>query len=330
LPLRFEVEDSGMGIAPADLDLIFEPFIQTLSGRHSQEGTGLGLPISRQFVHLLGGDLAVSSQIDVGSTFGFEIPVQVIDAAVVTPTDLPRRVLAIAPAQPEYRILVAEDNWANRVLLHNLLTDLGFAVQTAATGQAAVEQWQTWHPHLIFMDIRMPVLDGYEATEAIRQQEQALRLRQPHLPLTKIISLTAGVSYQKQTNFDQLGFDGLIGKPIQEAEITRTLAQHLGVRYVYEAEALMPESTTTDPSPYLTAELLQELSIDWIEQFHNALIRLNQDQMMTLIAAIPAEQASIAQVLSHKIQNFDYEVLLDLTQSILEPTFRTFRWHSEN
>ncbi|MGB3137327.1 MAG: ATP-binding protein, partial [Nodosilinea sp.] len=312
MSLRFEVEDSGVGIAPSDLDLIFEPFGQTINGRHSQEGTGLGLPISCQFVRLLGGKLDVSSLLGAGSTFGFEIPVQVADSAVVEPVS--RQVLAIAPDQPQYRILVVEDDRANRVFLHNLLTNLGFEVQTAINGQDGVEQWQTWQPHLIFMDIRMPVMDGYEATRFIRQQEQTLRLGQ-HLP-TKIVILSAGVFEVSESDVNPAGFDTFIAKPLYETEITGAIAQHLGVQYLYAPSATAAETSST-ASTALTAEALKGISLDWADQFHNALMQLDQDQMLALVAGMSAEQAPIAQALSQKIEDFDYDILLDVTQSIL-------------
>ncbi|PSN18117.1 hypothetical protein C7271_14230, partial [filamentous cyanobacterium CCP5] len=155
VPLRFQVMDTGIGIAPENLDILFEPFAQAASVL-PQEGTGLGLSISRQFVRLLGGNLEVTSRVGDGSTFAFEIPVQVVAAAAIETTGSPRRAVAIAPGQPEYRILIVEDNRVNQLLLSKLLKDLGFTVKTAADGQAAIDCWQVWQPHLIFMDIRMP------------------------------------------------------------------------------------------------------------------------------------------------------------------------------
>jgi hypothetical protein len=168
--LWFEVEDTGPGINPSELDRLFEPFVQTETGRRSQEGTGLGLPISRQFVHLMGGELTVQSQLGKGSIFRFHIPTQQVEEAPPQLELADRRVIGLAPGQPQYRILVVEDNWANRQLLVDLLVLIGFEVQTATNGQEAIEMWRTWLPHLIWMDIRMPLLDGYEATQRIRDR----------------------------------------------------------------------------------------------------------------------------------------------------------------
>ncbi|WP_228052845.1 PAS domain S-box protein [Nodosilinea sp. LEGE 07298] len=316
--LRFAIEDSGAGIAPEEMNLLFQPFVQTASGRLSQEGTGLGLPISYQFVQIMGGDLIVHSQPDVGSTFAFEIPVQIIDATAIKPAEVSRQVVAIAPGQPIYRILVVEDNWANQILLQSLLTDIGFLVKTAVNGQEAVDNWQTWQPHLIFMDIRMPIMNGYEATREIRDREQLLLRQQVTFTSTKIISLTAGVFEDDQANFDQLGFDDLIRKPLKETDITRTIARHLEVEYLYKDEALQTEATALPGLIHLTAEVLKSLPPAWLTQFHTALIQLNQAQMLALINDLPPEQATVAQTLHYKVNDFDYELLLDLIQTFLD------------
>ncbi|NEQ42913.1 MAG: PAS domain S-box protein [Leptolyngbya sp. SIOISBB] len=313
--LNFQVEDSGMGIAAEELDLLFEPFVQTRSGRQSQEGTGLGLPISRQFVDLLGGDFEVTSEPNVGSTFAFEIPVQVMTAEAVELTDKLLRAIALAPDQPTYRILVVEDDWANRVLLQNLLTDLGFVVQTAVNGQAAIERWQAWHPNLIFMDIRMPEMNGYEATQAIRRLEQAT---QTTTRPTKIICLTAGIFETDQPEFVAIGFDDYICKPIQETIVTQSIARHLGVRYLYAPDLVKAKAIAAAPPLRLTDESLQVLPLDWLQQFQTAITHLSQERMLALIADLSPEHNAIAQLLEEKVHDFDYEVLLNLTQMVLD------------
>jgi DNA-binding NarL/FixJ family response regulator len=168
------------------------------------------------------------------------------------------------------------------------------------------------------MDNRMPVMNGYEATQAIRQREQSFQLTQPDsrpLP-TKIISLTAGVLEANQTKLKQIGFDGFMGKPIQITDITRTIAQHLGVHYLYETEVAMAEAASPPSRSELTAETLQTLSPDWVAQFQAALIYLDQEQMLGLIADLPPKQAPIAQALSYRVEEFDYALLLTLIQSI--------------
>ena len=181
--LHFEVQDTGPGIAPEELATVFDPFVQATSGQRSQEGTGLGLSISRQFVRLMGGDLTVSSELGQGSLFKFDVQVGLADAAKVQAARPTRRVLGLEPNQAIYRLLVAEDKETNRQLLVKLLKSLGFEVQEAVNGQEAIEVWERWEPHLIWMDMRMPVMDGHRATRWIKAT--------PKGQATVIIALTA-------------------------------------------------------------------------------------------------------------------------------------------
>lgn len=311
--VAFAVQDSGCGIAAEELGLLFEPFAQTKSGQLSQEGTGLGLPISRQFVQLMGGDLMVASQVGQGSTFQFVIPVEVVEVAVTTAFETSQQVLTLAPNQPQYRILIAEDDWANRILLENLLIDLGFEVAAVLNGQAAVEQWRQWQPHLIFMNIRMPVMDGYEATRQIRAVE-AEHDDLTSAEMTKIIALTASVFEEDTTQFQQIGFDELMCKPIQEADITRVLTEHLEVHFLYQESKALQENSSTVTTPILTSAVLQTLPQTWIHRFHEALTCLREDQMLQLIAEISADHGAIANILQQKVYHFDYEMLLELIQ----------------
>ncbi|MEW6498690.1 MAG: ATP-binding protein, partial [Cyanobacteriota bacterium] len=170
--LLFAVEDTGPGIAPEEIDLLFEPFGQTEAGRKSQQGTGLGLPISRRFVQLMGGDIQVSSVLGKGTTFAFDIQIALADATEVQITQTKRKVIGLAPNQSEYRILVVDDRFESRLVLVTLFTSIGFCVQEAENGREAIAIWESWKPHLIFMDMHMPVMDGYEATRLIKAGEQ--------------------------------------------------------------------------------------------------------------------------------------------------------------
>jgi PAS domain S-box-containing protein len=320
LYLRFEVEDSGCGIFPEERERLFQPFSQTSSGHNFQEGTGLGLAISQQFVRLMGGDLLVTSEPGLGSCFTFEIPVEPAIAEDESLSQPSQRAIAIAPGQPAYRILIVEDNWANRVLLQTLLEKLGFETQTATHGQEGVEQWQTWRPHLIFMDMRMPVMDGYEATRRIREREQQAAFRTPHP--TIIIALTAGVLEQKRSQAMAAGCDDFLQKPIQETEITHAMSKYLGVRYHYETPRPSPPSASppspTAPLATITADQLQQLPEDWLREFQVALKRLEPNHMLALIADIPVEHVELATVLKKTVETFNYESLFVPLQTVLD------------
>ncbi|NJN21925.1 MAG: response regulator [Leptolyngbya sp. RL_3_1] len=183
ITLQFAIADTGPGISPDEIDQLFDPFVQTATGHRSQEGTGLGLPISQQFVQLMGGDLTVATALDHGSTFTFTLPVRIVHPDLVSPPQPQRSPQRLAPHQPDYRILVVEDHDANRQLLVRLLSHSGFQVEAAQNGQHALDLAQQWRPDLIWMDIRMPVMDGYEATRQIK----AMNLD----PAPVILALTA-------------------------------------------------------------------------------------------------------------------------------------------
>jgi PAS domain S-box-containing protein len=170
--LHFEVEDTGSGIAPEEMHLLFAPFEQTETGRKSQQGTGLGLPLTRQFVQLMGGDITVSSTVGKGTIVKFDVPLCLAQSHEVQTPQETRRVIGLAPDQPKYRILVVDDVRLSRLVLVKLLASTGFEVREATNGVEAIALWKSWEPHLIFMDMLMPVMDGYEATRKIKAREQ--------------------------------------------------------------------------------------------------------------------------------------------------------------
>jgi PAS domain S-box-containing protein len=300
--LWFEVEDTGCGIAPEEIDQLFQPFVQTVTGATFGEGTGLGLAISRQFVRLLGGDIQVISAIDRGSKFRFDLPMQVADS-VGTASLSSMRVLRLAPNQPSYRILVVDDRQENRDLLVQLLDTAGFETRTALNGQEAIAIWQTWQSHLIWMDMRMPLLDGYEATRQIRSLAEAT---QP-----KIIALTASAFEEQQETILAAGCDDLVRKPFQESIIFEKMAQHLGVEYLYE-ELLLPPDLASAP---LTLEMLTMMSPDWVTQLHQAALCTDEQQIFELLEQIPIAHAAVKQTLTEWVNTFRCDKILDLTKS---------------
>ncbi len=226
--LRFEVEDSGRGIDVKDRDGIFTPFVQLADRSVSNAGSGLGLAICKQYVELMGGQIGLQSEPGKGSVFHFEIPVTIPQPESVVVESRQDRVVGVAPGQPRYRLLIVEDQPINRMLLCKILEPLGFELREADNGQVALMHVDQWQPHLIWMDIRMPVMDGLEATRRIKATEAGGQI--------KIVAVTAHALEEERTEILAAGCDDFIRKPYQVTEIFECLAKHLDVRFVTAGE----------------------------------------------------------------------------------------------
>ena len=309
MTLHFEVEDTGPGISPEELPEIFEAFYQSETGREAHEGTGLGLTISRQFVRLMGGDIEVTSQPGLGSCFRFDVqirldPREAADAWVTRPM---RRVIGLEPAQPTYRLLVAEDSPTNRELLVRLLAPMGFEVYGTCDGLEAVEAWERWEPHLIWMDMRMPVMDGYEATRRIKAA--------PGGENTVIIALTASAFEQDREKILAAGCDDFMRKPFREEEMFDLLAKHLGVRYVYEeiAAPLLSEAFDHPARHEDDPELIERLAAqpdEWVSDLQQATILGDLRQMLQLLDQIREQDPDLAEALAALTHDFEHERML--------------------
>jgi PAS domain S-box-containing protein len=309
LTLRCEVSDTGPGIAREELDHLFQAFVQTSTGVAAREGTGLGLSISRKFVELMGGSIEVRSQIGEGSTFSFEIPVTVAAKIESKPLPPQRRAVALEPNQPQYRILIADDRPDNRTFVIKCLQPFGFDLLQSSNGQEAIKLWEEWEPHLIFMDLRMPVMDGYEATQQIKGSMKGQG--------TAIVALTA--SYLEQENAVRLscGFDGFIRKPFRDTELFDCLTQQLGVRFVYEDPEAEPTPTRVVPC-HLTESDWSDIPLDWLNSFDLATKSCDVELMVTLLDEIRDRHESFAHTLTNWTQNFEFEQILTLIKSVLD------------
>lgn len=223
----FEVRDTGPGISGEDQKRLFESFYQAGTNSPQAEGTGLGLNISRALVRLMGGEIRVESALGRGSAFAFEIPLPEAEGPLeLVPSG---RVLRLEDGQPSYRLLVVDDRLENRDLLARLLASVGFEVETAADGVEALEAWERRRPDLVWLDIRMPRLDGFGALDEIRRREAA-----GGRPRTAVVAITASVIDQDRASMLARGFDDYLGKPFREQVIFDICAQHLGARYLTE------------------------------------------------------------------------------------------------
>ena len=301
--IYFEVEDTGSGIAPEELEKLFEAFTQTASGKQAQEGTGLGLSISRKFVELMGGEMRASSRVGERTIFSFEIQCQEVEAADVETSSAQRRIIALEPRQPRYRILIVDDKPVNRQLLIHLLNPLGFKLQEASNGQEAIEMWEQWQPHLIWMDMRMPVMDGFEATQKIKARTQG--------QATAIIALTASVLEEERAVVLSAGCDDFLRKPFRDEQIFKILEQHLGVRYIYE-ETAPPSEDKAQQQEVLTAENLQILSPEMQRQLRQAVISASKKEIAAVVAKIADENQALSEAIATCFNNFEYDKILHL------------------
>ncbi|MEG4817131.1 PAS domain S-box protein [Microcoleus sp. K5-D4] len=312
--LLFEVEDTGSGISAEEMDNLFKPFAQTESGKKAQEGTGLGLPISKQFVKLMGGKMTVTSTLGRGSIFRFDVKVWLPNAVEIQVAQTARRVVGLEPGQPEYRILAVDDRLESRLLLVRMLTSLGFAVQEAENGVQAVEMWSSWEPHLIWMDMRMPVMDGYEATKQIKAHLKG--------QATVIIALTASAFDEERSLILSAGCDDFVAKPFREQVILEKMAKYLGVRYVYDREASLTSdaavsaevSTATETADLaftLNTSFLEAMPAEWIDELYSAADAVDNEEIFRLLS-IPPINASFRSAIADLANNFRCDRILDL------------------
>ena len=302
----FEVSDTGQGIAEAELPGLFGAFVQTRSGEESREGTGLGLTISRQIVALMGGDIRVRSRLGEGSVFTFEIP---LPATSEAPSPREGRVLGLAPGQGPVKILVVDDGDENRLLLKQLLVPAGFEVQEAVNGQQAIERVEAFRPALVFMDARMPVLDGLEATRRIRELEaRAGRIR------CVIVALTAGAFEHERAEILQGGADDFVTKPFRVSLIFDKIGQHLGLQYVREETGAAPEGRRAQSATILTVERVRALSPDRRRELHEALEAGHVRRAQAAAERIRLEDEALGVAVLVEVQSLRFDGLLSLLE----------------
>ncbi|MGB7439964.1 MAG: response regulator [Coleofasciculaceae cyanobacterium] len=324
----FEVEDTGLGIAQEELEQLFTAFGQTETGRQSQQGTGLGLAISQKFVQLMGGKITVNSTLGQGTTFAFQIPVNLAEASEVQTTQVTRRVIGLAPEQPIYRVLVVEDRPNNRLLLVQLLTSLGFSVYEAANGQEAIDKWLSHSPQLILMDMRMPVMNGYEASRQIRALESRQFYRQAEeeepssvRKATTIIALTSSVFTYEQSLVLSAGCNDLVHKPFREELLLEKIAKNLDIYYLYEESDVVKEKTQVSgdnsASNYKSLNwYLSRMPKEWLEKLNEAAIKGLDQEIMRLCTQIPRAYTPLDSALKDWADNFLFDQVIELIQQV--------------
>ncbi len=300
--LALAVRDTGRGIAAEEIPHLFEPFFQSERRGSAAEGTGLGLPITQDFVELMGGTIDVSSEVGVGSCFRVDIPLREASEAECPADQTRRRVVGLADDQPPLRVLVVDDADANRTLLVRLLSQTGFEVREAANGQDAVAIFREWQPAFIWMDMRMPTMDGYTATRTIRDLPGGRDI--------PIVALTASASPDERDRVLRAGCAEIVRKPFEEATLFETMQKLTGVRFRYaedpdEAVEAPPETDFPEATRRLAA-----IPTEQREALREAVRAGDLDEVNRLAAALAEDDDHLGDWLLRAAGAFRYDDIL--------------------
>ncbi len=300
LQLHCEVADTGPGIAEAELPHVFGVFDQTSSGQQTTGGTGLGMAITKAYVELFGGQITVESQVGQGTVFHVRLPVQAEEAepALGALAD----VAHLAPAHTgRYRLFVVDDVAENRQLLRQLLEAVGFLTQEAASGREALDLVQTWHPHLVLLDLKMPEMDGLEVTRALRAREASRQL--------PIIIVSADVLGGQAQRVQEAGANGFLPKPIQEPALWQCLQEQLGVTYVYAGAEEAPAKPAV---PALTRAAVEQLAPDIRAQLRQSVQLGDLTEFARLLDGLNEQEGALVVNLRALGEHLHLEKLLDM------------------
>ena len=302
--VTFEVSDTGPGISPDQQAAIFEPFQQgELDSHHA--GTGLGLAISHRYVEMMGGQLVFDPSTDGGARFFFSLALRQGRASPRrgTSTDW-TRVERLAEGH-SVRALVVDDVATNRDILTELLVKIGVFVRTADGGTQALELIRSEMPDIVFLDIRMPGMDGPEVLR---------RLLDEYGPdSTKVVAVTASVLAHQRKEYMEAGFHGFIDKPLRAEQIYEAMAKHLGVQY--EVAEIVEKSADLSLFDWSTVPLPPELYQEMVTSVESHNITQLRKQMDTL-AGMGDEEGRLAWHLRDLAKKYDLEGIREVLDEI--------------
>jgi signal transduction histidine kinase/CheY-like chemotaxis protein len=302
----FEIEDTGEGIAAGDQAAIFEAFVQTNTAKR-REGVGLGLTISRQIVELMGGTIQVESTPGQGSRFCAEIPFERVQTWESNRGPVRDHHKVLADGQPEYRVLIVEDQQENWMVLERLLENAGFRVRVAENGEQGIKEFLEWHPQFIWMDLRMPVMDGVAATRRIRACEGGREV--------KIAAVTVSGFASQRREILAEGLDDYVRKPYRPTEIFECMARHLGVRY-RDNETPEPSAESSGQQVEdLTAVHLSRLPVELRNALREAVITLDPMRISGAIELISQQSPEVGLILAHYADRSAYSRIFAATEA---------------
>lgn len=286
--IRFAVHDTGVGIAPEVLTNIFLPFEQAETKHYQPEGTGLGLAISQKIAQLMGSQIYVTSQLEVGSTFWFDLNcISTFQEGVLNPKISPRKIIGYSGRTR--KVLVVDDRWENRSVIVNLLQPLAFTLVEAANGQEGFEKAIQIHPDVVITDLIMPELDGFQLIQQLRNHSL--------LKDVIVIASSASVSYEDRHKSLTAGSQDFLAKPIVAEELFNQLQKYLNLEWIYDNfERLEVDYSEEDliPPPEIELEKLYRLTM--IGNFNKLIQQTNQLEQTDLkYAAFARKLRSLAQ-----------------------------------
>jgi len=317
--LLFEVKDTGIGIPKKELEKIFEIFFQTNEAQKSNQGTGLGLPISKKFINMMGGDIKVKSTEGKGSTFSFDIKIEEADCSDIQTNLFTQIIIGVESNQINYRLLVVDDDIESRKLLVNLLKSIGFNnIKEAVNGKHAIETYEKWNPRLIWMDIQMPVMDGYKAAKYILKKEKQLN-KNSELIDNKviIIALTAFAFDEDRNKILKTGFDAFLRKPFREHQVYALMKKHLGINFIYENnqnnqnKQNESKEKSIDYQAFVT-DAVKSLPAPIFEDLKKAVNHLDFELSMNVIHKISKKDSQLAEAVEHFINDYRFDILQDI------------------
>lgn len=297
--LCIAVTDTGVGIEEKDKEFLFRPFFQSQHGMNLGVGTGLGLYISQEYAKLLGGQITVDSQVNAGSTFLVTLPL-IRAKKVEKIVQHKGNVLGLAAGQTTKRVLVVDDQPENQHLISELLKQVGFQVSIAANGMQAVQSFQKWKPHFIYMDMRMPEMNGMEATKIIRAMSGG-----SHVP---IVALTASLIEESHAEILEAGCNAVLRKPVEPNVLFETIATYLNLEFEYDNHAHQP--ILEKEVAFLDLSVLpSEIRL----QLYNAAIGLDTELIGVIISELETDYPEIALYLKQLVEEFQFDFISSLT-----------------
>lgn len=305
--IRFSVNDTGKGIPEKDIDKVLQPFIQSSNVDH-EGGTGLGLAITNSFINLMGGKLEIESEAGIGSTFSFDLPLRISREAPEEEVGL-GKVLSIK-GDRIVKALIVDDKVNNRLILKTMLENVGIVTMEAENGQEAVKRTVEFDPAVIFMDIKMPVMDGYEAVGKIKETEQGQKIT--------IFALTASAFRHDEQKIFESGFDGFLPKPFKLESLYKIISDKTDVEFEYE-NALPEESVRkADPESLDFGNIGDLLSAEELQAIDDAIL-INDFTALKELALLLAEREDLTDFVAILIgyaDNFNDTGLENLIEEI--------------